>query len=65
MERKGLAVVRTALGHSQLLFDNALQQCEADFMVTLQQGMKACAPSLPWLTRAASEPVTGAQNALW
>lgn len=54
-----LAAVRNASQHSQHVFDRALQQCEADFITTLNDGYKTCKPSLEWLNEHAADTITG------
>eukprot|EP00877_Chromochloris_zofingiensis_P001608 jgi/Chrzof1/11448/Cz05g37010.t1 len=53
-----LAAVRNASQHSQHVFDRALQQCEADFITTLNDGYKTCKPSLEWLNEHAADTIT-------
>jgi hypothetical protein len=54
-----MAAVRQALQHSQLVFNRALEQCDADFRASLAAGARAAAPPAAWLRSNLDTPITG------
>lgn len=59
MQHAGMAAVRAAVQHSQLLFNRALEQCDADFKASLAAGARAAAPPAAWLRSKLEVPITG------
>jgi hypothetical protein len=59
VQHSGMAAVRQALQHSQLVFNRALEQCDADFRASLAAGARAAAPPAAWLRSKLDQPVTG------
>ncbi|WIA09825.1 hypothetical protein OEZ85_009200 [Tetradesmus obliquus] len=62
MQHAGMAAVRAAVQHSQLLFNRALEQCDADFKASLAAGARAAAPPAAWLRSKLEVPITDASR---